>query len=238
MGRQTNIKIVGTHGTTIYYKMNDGFFMRSRPKKNKQTKSTKQAAVCFGLAQSTAGILRAAFAGLMANYTTFDNKNKLAQPINKWILAGGLNTTSAINIIPKLTGYEFNSKSPLSARWKVNLSVMRADDGMLQLTIPAYNPVEKIITPAGTKQIAIHMAAAGCTVKDRQLNGMHSTKLTVNYTNELIPAQPLQFPVCTAAGNLTIVYVTMRYIVIKKNREKIANEKAWVPGAIISALFN
>ncbi len=238
MGRQTNIKICGTHGNTIYYKMYNDFYMRSRPKKNKQTLKTKQAAACFGLAQAAAGDLRNAFAGLMAHYTIFDNKNNLAQPINAWILDDGLNTGAQINAIPKLTGYEFNSRSPLSARLKVNLVVMRTPDGSLQLTIPAFNPVEQTAAPADTSLLTLHIAAAGCNVKDKQLTGMYKTKLTFGYANELIPAQQISLPVYTTGGNLTVVYVTMRYTVRKRNLEKAVEEKAWMPGAIVSAMYN
>lgn len=238
MGRQTNIKIVGTRGSIIYYKMYDDFFMRSRPKRNKQTNGTKQAAACFGLAQGTAGNLRTAFGAYMADYKTFDTKNRLAQPINQWILANGLNTPGKINSIPKLTGYEFNTISPLSARWKIKFSVARVPGGTLQLTIPAYNPVEKIMAPADTKHISVHIAVAGCNVKAKQLSGMYSTTLMIDYADELLTPQQLQLPVYTAAGNLTIVYVTLRYTVIKKNRKKVIEEKAWLPGAIVSAMFN
>jgi hypothetical protein len=238
MGRQTNIKIVGTHGGTIYYKMYDDFFMRSRPKKNKQTSKTKQAAACFGLAQGAAGIMRSAFAGLMERYTIFDNKNNLAQPINEWILGDGLNADFEINNIPGLTGYEFNSCSLLSERLKISLAVARTADGSLQLTIPAFNPVEKIAAPADTIQVTLHIAAAGCNVKGKQLTGMYSTKLIFDYRNKLIPAKQLSLPVSTEAGNLTVIYATTRYSISKRNQKKIIAEKAWLPGAIISAMYN
>ena len=67
---------------------------------------------------------------------------------------------------------------------------------------------------------------------------MYSTTLMINYADELLPAQQLQLPVYTATGSLTIVYITMRYIVAKGNRKKVIEEKAWLPGAFVSAMFN
>ena len=67
---------------------------------------------------------------------------------------------------------------------------------------------------------------------------MYSTQQTIAYNNSIIPAQQVALPVLTAKGNLTIVFVTLRYTVIKNGKQQIVQEQAWVPGAVVAALYN
>lgn len=238
MATQTNIKLRCTVGNIIYYERKGGFFMRSKPMSNKQTKATKQAASFFGLAQTAAGNIRSALSGVLVNHKIFDKKNELAQPINQWMLTGALSNSSKQNDLAFISGYEFNSKSALAERWKVTCSVERNTGNTLLLNIPAYRATQKMQAPAGTKNVTICIAACSCNIKSKQLTGMYSTQQTIAYINNNIPAQQIALPVQTARGNLTIVFITLRYTVIKNGKQQIVQEQAWVPGAVVSALYN
>jgi hypothetical protein len=67
---------------------------------------------------------------------------------------------------------------------------------------------------------------------------MYSTQHTIAYNNSNIPAQQLSLPVQTAKKSLTIVFITLRYNIIKNGKQQIVQEQAWVPGAVVSALYN
>jgi hypothetical protein len=238
MARQTGIKLRCTVDDIIYYELNGGYYMRSKPMSNKQTKATKQAASFFGLAQTAAGNIRSALSGVLVSHTIFDKKNDLAQPINQWMLTGALSNSSKQNDLAFISGYEFNSKSALATRWKIKCSVERNTGNTLLLNIPAYNATQKMQAPAGTKGVDIFISACSCNIKSKQLTGMYSKQQTIAYSNSNIPAQQLPLPVLTAKGNLTIVFITLRYTVIKNGKQQIVQEQAWVPGAVVAALYN
>lgn len=90
----------------------------------------------------------------------------------------------------------------------------------------------------GTETVNIFISACSYNVKSKQLTGMYSTQQTIAYENSNIPAQQLALPVLTAKENLTIVFITIRYTVIKNGKQQIVQEQAWVPGAVVAALYN
>lgn len=225
-------------GDIIYYKLRGGYYMRSKPKSNKQTKATKQAASFFGLAQIAAGNIRNALNSVLANHKIFDKKNNLAQPINQWMQTGALSNNSKQNDLDFISGYEFNSKCALATRWKIKCSVERSTGNTLLLNIPAYNAAQKMQVPAGTKTVNIFILACSCNVQRKQLTGMYSIQQTIAYNNSNIPAQQIALPVQTAKGNLTIVFITLRYTVIKNGKQQMVQEQAWMPGAVVAALYN
>jgi len=63
----TQSGITGRIGNTVYYKMGEKYYMRSAPRKYKQTKATKAKATEFGKASSIGRIIRENLSNVIFN---------------------------------------------------------------------------------------------------------------------------------------------------------------------------
>ena len=81
----TQSGIIGRIGNTIYYKMGEKYYMRSAPRKYKQTKATKAKATEFGKASGIGRIIRENLSNVIFNADDRNMQTKLVGTIFSWM---------------------------------------------------------------------------------------------------------------------------------------------------------
>src|SRR3954454_8212911 len=137
MARQTNIKLVGRSGELSFYKSGDDYYIKTIGKNIQQSKATKACSGCFGKGNTLAGVIRQILLPVLADKNIMDKRNKLHNELYQWLLTNPLKKTLPKNDIPFVTGYEFNTTSDFTERFKKPLLVERLTGGDLQLIIPS-----------------------------------------------------------------------------------------------------
>jgi hypothetical protein len=195
MARQTNLKLVGRHGNLRFYKRYEEYYIKSIPRNIKQSKATKACSGCFGKSNTLAGIVRQLLLPALADKNIMDKRNELHLPLYQWLLTDPLKNTSPQDDISPITGYEFNSISAFSQRFKKMLSIERLTGGNLGLTIPSLNPGKDIIAPAGTQSVQLFIASGSCNPRKNTTVACYSTSIIYPYTDTMIPEQKILLPV-------------------------------------------
>src|SRR5690606_26619675 len=108
--------IRGRIGNTVYRKVGDTNIIQSRPARVRQTAATKESALEFGLASSTAKVLRHMFAGL-SHYADGGMINRLNNTVLNAIRNGNGANPGQRHLhqgdLSQLVGFQFNRNSPL-----------------------------------------------------------------------------------------------------------------------------
>jgi hypothetical protein len=108
---------------------------------------------------------------------------------------------------------------------------------VLQLHIPAFIPKEKIAAPARTNRVECTIAAASCNLKNSVGNGNSIYAFTIPYNNTPLPAQNIELPVPMPAGSVVVVAVSLTYFVSKKSKQVATDNIAFMPSAIVAAMY-
>jgi hypothetical protein len=213
--------------------------MRSKPKKNKQTRATKASAMTFGKASKVVNKILPSFKPVISALITRRSRNLFVAAFNKWLHTDPLNTVEPLNDINPVTGFQFNEQTSLKERLRLLLNISRTAGDTLLLSIPAFDPVEAIIAPANTVMVEMCVVAGSCY--------MHSANdpaetcnatIEIDYTDGQQPAQQLELPVKTGAGYLCLVMVALKYTISRKGNTFVTNDLRWMPAGIVSAFYN
>ena len=131
----------------------------------------------------------------------------------------------------------FNNSDPVSDRWMIKTELIHAEDGRLQLTIPAYNPHRELKAPAHTSAIRCRILAAGCSVADGSSTGSFTTVLTIDYTDHEIPAQAIDIAMPTPADSLILLCMSLEYVLHGRATETINTNPRYMPSGVTAAIL-
>ena len=237
MGKQTNLAYRGTRGNLVYYELNGQYYIRSKPKKVKQTAATKASAGKFGMAVRTGKSVRSALTPLLPNIKDRQLMFRLNTAMYKWLL-----TEPAVNFwtrqpIPMLAGFQFNEKTALAERLKLCLQADWQQAGKCVLYVPAMDPVLQIAAPAHTLLVHLQLVVLSCHIADQTIYDTQSTTVTLPYTAGHIPAQQIQLPVQIKPGCLAMIAGALKYTVQSKQGAAVESKIEWLPAAIIDAVY-
>ena len=201
----------GKIGTVVFYKWKGKQVARSLPKKAKRTKAMKARSSNFGVASSSAKKLR----GMMKNFLPFpqdrDMQNGLTGAINKWI-----GRRIIADIIPEtniiyLDDFQLNSKCDLRQRWKVRLEVLNPSNGLLQLKVPAFIPMEAIIAPEDTVSVTLQICVAAVKLKKDSSETSFSASLEIPYDDTETGPHLIDLPINMERGTFIITACALHY---------------------------
>lgn len=142
--------IHGAVGTVVYRKVGSRKIVQSKPGKVKQTEATRESGLEFGLASSTARIIRKV---MWPAYHTPDKSmpNRLTTRILKCINGSKTKGRGERDIhdgdLSYLTGFQFNKNSPLNEVLKVRPVLSTGTDGKPMITLPAFNSEADVVCP-------------------------------------------------------------------------------------------
>ena len=225
MGKQGNMKFVGTVDNLIYYKWKDIYAVRTKPVKVKQTKASKQQSRLFGMAAHTGAVLRNLLKPALPDAKDRAMMRRLEQAMVQWLRSGAYSTNEPQDNLSFITGFEFNEQSVLTSRLKLPVTVTRTQQSTVAVLIPQLQPVKDIAAPAGTKKVAVKLRAAACSLANDNNINCTGMELNIDYNDALLPAQQVELPVSLEAGNITIVMITLEYTVVKNGIERVIKDK-------------
>jgi hypothetical protein len=173
MARQKGIvKLDGTIGGITFYKSQDGYLARekggveaSRIANDPAFARTRENGAEFGRAGKAGKMLRTAFRALLQNTADPRMVSRLTADFVKVIQADATNERGQRNVIDgeveMLSGFEFNLRGKLGttlyAPYTTNIDRVA---GTLEVTIPAFVPVNMVAAPAGSTHFKIISAGA------------------------------------------------------------------------------
>lgn len=166
------IKIEGTLGDITFVKTQDGYLAKEKTSINagriasdKSFQRTRENNAEFGRAGKAGKVLRTAIRSVLQN--SKDNRvvSRLTKEMMKVIKADSTSNRGLRNVVDGeaelLEGFNFNINAILSSTLyaKYSAAINRAT-GLLEVTVPAYVPVNELVVPEGATHYNIVSAGA------------------------------------------------------------------------------
>jgi hypothetical protein len=173
MARQKGIvKLDGTIGGITFYKSQDGYLARekggveaSRIASDPAFARTRENGAEFGRAGKAGKMLRTAFRSLLQNTADPRMVSRLTADFVKVIKADATSDRGLRNVldgeVEMLQGFEFNIKGKLGTTlYAPYTSEIDRAAGTLEVTIPAFVPINMVAAPTGSTHFKIISAGA------------------------------------------------------------------------------
>lgn len=236
MPSQIDVQLTGRIQNLIFYKRGDKYYVRTVPVKVKQTKATKKRATEFGKASRIGKGLRQQL--LPAIPFPADNKmqTRLVSALFQW-LRSGYDAAQPGDEVPFVNNFPFTEGYSVRERWNVALKVTKPEEGLLQVTIPAFVPVKSISAPAGTVAVKCNIAATACTVANGITAGGTCTSLHFDFNEVEVPERVVSLPLPTSTGNLVVTAISLEYHFLKNGYVQKTANKVFMPAGVVSAMY-
>ena len=235
MAKQQNLHFVGTVHNIIYYQWKQGFYMRLKPLKCRQTIATKKRSTNFGIAAKAARILRAYMVQTLPFPKDKKMQNRFTAAIVQWLGQETVNHLQPSVNLPFIQGFAFNTSTTIAARFRVPLTVMPLRDNFIEVAIPAFIPSESIQAPANTVSVICILSAAACRLQEGTGAGNYTTAISYQYNDIAVPAQTIRFPFTKQSGTLFTLSVTLEYFIAKKAGIHKSANPFFMPAGIVYA---
>lgn len=152
------------------------------------------------------------------------------EAMRKWLSIYQQAGTTALG---GLSWFNFNEKTTLQERFKVDLQVILQGNNQPALLIPAFNPVMAITEKAGTTAVRLHMMAACAGLKGRKPYDSFYTFREIANHHDLVAEETLLLPLHVRAASLILVVAGMDYISYTNGTKYIVTARAFKPCAIV-----
>ncbi len=231
--------IRGRIGNLVYRKVGDTNIIQSRPAKVRQTTATKESALEFGLASSTAKVLRYMFAGL-SHYADGGMINRMNQCVLQAIRNGGGATRGQRDLhqgdLSLLEGFQFNKNSPLNEILPFMPTVSVAEEGSVRVILPAMDS-EELGWLYGAEGCSLRFTVMSVDFKKQyyQLLGHHELDVR---KGKVIEQLEWNTPERAEKGSIVLVALSAVFHTPDGIRHDgiILNDKDFFPAAIVAAL--
>ncbi len=232
MGRQQNIKFVGTKANLIFYERKGGYYIRTKPATVKQSRATLNSANNFGKAARLAKAIRLCAMPVLPLKPNRVLINQLNKAVYACLCNKDFITTTALSFI---AGFEFNEKSKLTERFKINIPIPVVNDTGIAIQLPAYNIKQQITVPAYTKKFTLKIAAATIDFKNPAVYNSNHISITVDYINNSTAAQEINIPLTINTGSLLLLMMALEYETCRNKLTKTVTDLRWMPAGILFA---
>ena len=236
MGKQTNIKLRGTVGNTIYYQWKGIHCTRTVPARVRQTGNTRKAASLFGVAVKSAAAVRALLKPVLTGATDRSVIYGLDIAFRKWLHTNPKEYTEPAESLPAFDAFSFNKKATPGKLYRI-VSVSRATGNDLLIKLPGLNPALDLAAPDDTRHLGIQFMAVVLEVdRPGEAKAIRAT-ITIPYEDATMPAQEILLPGVTGLECLALVAMAVRYY--KSGDETMpVNQVRWKPVAIVGSFYN
>lgn len=235
MARQINPHLTGSIGNFVYYLFRGKPCVRSKPKRIKQTKATKESAIRFGKAVRISRTLRVGLDGILTDPKDHQMIVRLNTAILHWIRTEKSKTYQTE--LPFIQKFQFNEEALLSEKLNIEMAISWNTPGKIIIEIPKMDPLKTIYAPAGTQMIRLEIIATGATVEDGTSIGSYNTQVDIMYKAGVLSEQEIAIPFKLRTGSITVVGLRMKYIKAKQTWTKGVADKRWLPAAIIGGCY-
>jgi hypothetical protein len=228
----------GRVGDLIYYNMRGRQYVRTMPKKVKQTKATKASAGEFGRAAALGAAIRSQMGSIISEPKDNKMQTRLVTVLYQWLLQLR-NQKDSKSIQPRfLMGFQFTEqRHSVTGRWMVGLNIHIPANGGIQIKIPAFVPTEVIKAPKDTASVVCRIAISVSDVADAFPIGRDATELIIEYNNKLVSAQTLSFKLNTHKGSLVATGISLEYKIAKDGYLAKNTNRNYMPSEIVHAVY-
>lgn len=230
--------IRGSIGNMVYRKVGDTNIIQSKPSRVRQSAATKESALEFGLASSSAKVLRYMFAGL-SYYADGGMINRLNNTVLNAIRNGKAAPRGQRDLhqgdLSLLAGFQFNRNSPLQDTLSLAPVVSVENDGSVKLSMPAVGKEDLCWIPdAQTCALRFTVMAVDFKKQYYRLLGHHEVETQGR------PLAELEWTAPERAEKGSIVLVALSVVFYAPDGIKrdgiVLNDKNFYPAAIVAAL--
>lgn len=233
MGRQTNIKIVGTQANIIYYNWKGVFSMRTKPARVKQTKATKSSASVFGKAASLGAALRKAFAALLPNAKDKKMQLQFQTALQIFLQQYKTGSMTAGPVATALQGFRFNEKAGGYGLLQKIISINSVGSNTVQAELKTFNPVQELPAPRGTATVALLMAAASFNAQAGKITDQNFVQQEIIYTDAVADAKQLTIALQTKKGHCIMMIAALQFHKTENNLPQPVKQLRWMPAMVL-----
>ena len=210
------------------YEREGEFFIRTV---QKQAKSSQKAAKNYGRASSKSKIVRQLLLPLLPNPRDRDMQNRLTPAMREFFAL--LSTRKEIQPTENpLAGFRFVLTSDLKDCLRFSIGFNQQPDGDILVEVPAINPSQSIVAPAGTSSVQLELMAVSFNMNDEQAFSSIPEIIPIPYVNEMQPAVNQILEVHAQTTNIVVVAAALSYW----NHNKQISQPAFMP-VEIAAVF-
>ena len=237
MARLEPMGIVGRIDNLIHYRIGNTYYVRSAPRKFKQTKATKTRASEFGQASSIGSTIRQQLFPVIPNPSDRKMRGRLLGVIFQW-LSASWGQRAEKGSVSGITGFSFtDSKKSVRARWKTSFQINYPSSGLVELRIPAFVPAKSIKAPTGTCTVICKIATGSCNISTGSALGSFSTELSFDYNDKPVAGQTISMKLPTPKGSLIVIGISLEYMITKKTHTAINTDTEYMPAGIVDAKY-
>ncbi len=229
----------GKIANVVFYRRNGKNYARTRPRKYKRTAAMKLRSRNFGIAASTAKLFRRQLTGLIPFPANKTMQSRFVGAFAKWIGKRDISDLIPELDISSLYDFQFNEKCRLMNRWKTELIVLNPGNGLMQVQIPAFIPVEAMTAPPDTVSVTVWVAAAAVNPATAVPGSSFTTQLEIQYSGTVTVPYLVNLPVQTDPGMLVLTAAALQYQVSKKGNVNTipSDDPAYLPAAVVEARY-
>ncbi len=233
MGRQTNIKIIGTQGNIIYYKWKDVYSIRSKPAFVKQTKATKASASVFGVAAGLGAALRKTFMPLLPDAKDRKMQLSFQTELQYFLQQYRAGNIPAGAVTTALHGFRFNEKAGSYGALQQLVSIKFILGNIAEAELKTLHFKQKLSAPKNTTTITLLVAAASFNAMTGKITDQHFLHQEILYADETIDAKQFTIPLQTAGNNCAIVAAALQFNAIKNGIVETEKKSRWLPAMVM-----
>jgi hypothetical protein len=233
MARVTQL-VSGKVGNVIFYSIGNVQFSRIKPSRVRQTKDTKVRSRNFGIASAAGRILRIQLKQAILMPKDRAMQIRFCGAIAKWMQRNAVAKIPSAEKLPFIHDFTFSKEKGMEVRCRVGMLVEQPSDNLIAIAVPAFIPNRDISAPARTVAVKLTLAVAGVTLAKGIGTASEVIELHIDYNNEMVAAQTLNFQVPVLPGTLLITVGSMEYIL---NGGEVCSKEAFMPCSVMDARY-
>ena len=231
------MELSGMINNVVFYRRNGKNLARIKPRPYKRTKAMKLRSANFGIASSGGRQLRKLLAGLIPFPENKSIQSKFSGAIYKWIGAREPSTIPAETNISWMTGFQLTDAIHFQNRWKARLDIIQASDGLLQLSIPAFKPVESFTAPKGTVAVTLKVAVVSILLAEIKDGKYFGHEMDFAFDNVETGPYQINLPMSMERGRLILTACALQFHVKEGGSTVVENARAFLPAEVMEARY-
>lgn len=231
-------RIRGPIDRLVYRVVGSKNILQSRPKKVKQTAATKASGLEFGLASSTACVIRQAFSPIYS-WTDSGMINRCTQTVLKSIRGSRDKPRGQRDFhdgdAGYLEGFQFNADSPLGEVLAVRPVVSLNDAGRLSIKLPTFKEYGDVKGPKNPTLLKLRLLVIAFNFKEECYEYLRYEELPFK-RGATVEAQEWEVDTAHLQGNLILASMSLDFYADDELTGEIGkNSKVCSPAEIIGA---
>jgi hypothetical protein len=211
MGRQKHLQLKGTFENVIYYQRWGVGYMRSKPTHVHQSAATRRASFAFGKVMSISRVIRRELQPVLPALPGKTQQYLVDKAVRAWLQTGAVNSVERLENLAFINALEFNPGCEVLQRLHLPFNVHQLSNE-LELNSPSFSPKQKIAAPPSTTQVLCTLMATSICLDTLQANSTPVLEWVINFNNDTVAANTLQFPLQVFPGQLALLVLNVCFL--------------------------